>query len=114
MRAAPDFRAIAPEIRALPHPHSGMQVYATVFADFFVNEPIRPGSGTVVPASQAQEETQMDFGLGLLTFGTLGFVVAFGYLSVRSMQKLKDSGAPKSSLSRDGIEERRLAATRNA
>jgi hypothetical protein len=56
----------------------------------------------------------MDFGLGLLTFGTLGFVVAFGYLSVRSMQKLKDSGAPKSSLSRDGIEERRLAAAREA
>jgi hypothetical protein len=65
-------------------------------------------------ALKAQEETRMDFGLGLLTFGTLGFAVAFGYLSVRSMEKLKNSGAPKSSLSRDGIEERRLAAARKA
>jgi hypothetical protein len=54
----------------------------------------------------------MDFGLGLLTFGTLGFVLAFAYLSIRSMEKLKKSGGPKSSLSRDGIEERRLAALR--
>jgi hypothetical protein len=60
----------------------------------------------------AQEETQMDFGLGLLTFGTFGFVVAFGYLSLRATQKLKDSGAPKSSLSRDGMEERALTARR--
>lgn len=52
----------------------------------------------------------MDFGIGLLTFGTLGFVLAFGYL--RSMQKLKQSGAPISSLPRNGIEERRLAARR--
>lgn len=56
----------------------------------------------------------MDFGIGLLTFGTLGFGVAFGYLSVRSMEKLRKSNPPKSSLSRDGIEERRLAAARNA
>lgn len=56
----------------------------------------------------------MDFGLGLLTFGTLGFGVIFGYLSTRSMEKLKNSGAPKSSLSRDGIEERRLAAASKA
>jgi hypothetical protein len=56
----------------------------------------------------------MELGLGLLTFGTLGFGVAFGYLSVRATEKLKDSGAPKSSLSRDGIEERRLAAARKA
>jgi hypothetical protein len=56
----------------------------------------------------------MDFGLGLLTFGTLGFGLAFAYLSIRSMEKLKNSGAPKSSLSRDGIEERRLTAARKA
>lgn len=55
----------------------------------------------------------MDFGLGLLTFGTLGFGVVFGYLSVRATEKLKNSGAPKSSLSRDGIEER-LAAAKKA
>lgn len=56
----------------------------------------------------------MDFGLGLLTFGTFGFVIAFGYLSLRATQKLKDTGAPKSSLSRDGMEERRLADARRA
>lgn len=53
----------------------------------------------------------MDFGLGLLTFGTLGFGLAFAYLSIRSIEKLRKEGGPKSSLSRDGIEERRLAAT---
>lgn len=52
----------------------------------------------------------MDFGLGLLTFGTLGFGVVFGYLNARAMEKRRGSDAPKSSLSRDGIEERRAAA----
>ncbi len=56
----------------------------------------------------------MDFGIGLLTFGTLGFGVAFAYLSVRSMEKLRKSNAPKSWLSRDGIEERRLTEARRA
>lgn len=51
----------------------------------------------------------MDFGLGILTFGTLGFVAVFGYLSARATEKHRQSGAPKSSLSKDGIEER-LAA----
>lgn len=49
----------------------------------------------------------MDFGLGLLTFGTLGFAVAFGYLSVRATEKLKtEPGHRKSALSRDGREQR--------
>jgi hypothetical protein len=91
-----------------------MPMHATDFAKFFSKREIRQRSCRVSIASTAQEETRMDFGLGLLTFGTLGFVVAFGYLSVRSMEKLKDSGAPKSSLSSDGIEERRLAAARKA
>ena len=51
----------------------------------------------------------MDFGLGILTFGTLGFAVAFGYISQRATEKYRDSNAPKSALSRDGVEER-LAA----
>ncbi len=55
----------------------------------------------------------MEFGLGLLTFGTLGFGVVFGYLSVRATEKLRNSDAPKSSLSRDGIEERLAAAAAN-
>jgi hypothetical protein len=48
----------------------------------------------------------MDFGLGILTFGTLGFVLVFAYLNIRATEKLRNSNAPKSSLSRDGIEER--------
>ena len=52
----------------------------------------------------------MDFGLGLLTFGTLGFGVVFGYLNARATEKRRGSNAPKSSLSRDGIEERIAAA----
>lgn len=48
----------------------------------------------------------MSTGLGILTFGTLGFVLAFAYVSIRAIEKHKASGAPKSSLSRDGIAER--------
>jgi hypothetical protein len=54
----------------------------------------------------------MDFGLGMLTFGTLGFVLVFAYANMRATQKLRESDTPKSSLSRDGIEER-LAAAKN-
>lgn len=52
----------------------------------------------------------MDFALGLLTFGTLGFVGAFAYIGARAAEK---RNGPKSSLSRDGIQER-LAARRAA
>ena len=48
----------------------------------------------------------MTYGLGILTFGTLGFVLASAYVSIRALEKHKASGAPKSSLSRDGIAER--------
>ncbi|WP_425039365.1 hypothetical protein [Primorskyibacter sp. S187A] len=48
----------------------------------------------------------MDFGLGILTFGTLGFVAIFGYISARETKKLRENGAPKSTLSRDGAAER--------
>lgn len=51
----------------------------------------------------------MDFGLGLLTFGTLGFVSIFAYLSARAAEKYRDADTPKSALSEDGIAER-LAA----
>ena len=53
----------------------------------------------------------MDFGLGILTFGTLGFGVAFGYISARVTEKHRQSGAPKSSLSEDGIAERLARAS---
>lgn len=53
--------------------------------------------------------TTMDFGLGLLTFGTLGFVSIFAYLSARAAEKYRDADTPKSALSEDGIAER-LAA----
>lgn len=51
----------------------------------------------------------MDFGLGILTFGTLGFVAVFGFLSARATEKYRQSDTPKSALSEDGIAER-LAA----
>ena len=53
----------------------------------------------------------MDFGLGILTFGTLGFVVAFGYISARVTEQHRKSGAPKSSLSVDGMAERAAKVT---
>ena len=56
----------------------------------------------------------MDFGLGILTFGTLGFVVAFGYISARATEKYRKSNPPKSALSRDGIEERMQKAAKTA
>ena len=46
----------------------------------------------------------MDFALGILTFGTLGFVVAFGYISARVTEKTRGQG-PKSTLSADGARE---------
>jgi len=52
----------------------------------------------------------MDFGLGILTFGTLSFVAVFGFLSARATEKLRKSNPPKSALSRDGAAERRAAA----
>lgn len=45
-----------------------------------------------------------------LMLGHIGFVVAFAYLSIRGLKQLKDAGAPKSSLSRDGTEDRKRAA----
>ncbi|WP_372891295.1 hypothetical protein [Rhodosalinus sp.] len=49
----------------------------------------------------------------ILCLGTLGFVAAFGYISVRATEKqMRDGNHRKSSLSRDGVEERlRRAAT---
>lgn len=46
----------------------------------------------------------MDFALGLLTFGTLGFVAAFAYISARVTEKTRGKG-PKSTLSADGARE---------
>lgn len=43
----------------------------------------------------------MDFGLGILTFGTLGFVCAFAYLSARATEKRRQMNLPKSTLAAD-------------
>jgi len=48
--------------------------------------------------------------IGILALGTLASVGAFAYLSVRAVEKLRDSDGPRSALSRDGIEERLRAA----
>ena len=44
--------------------------------------------------------------IGILAIGTLSGVMAFAYLSIRGLEKMKDSDAPKSALSRDGAEQR--------
>jgi hypothetical protein len=56
----------------------------------------------------------MDFGLGILTFGTLSLSLLVPYLTIRGLQKMKDEGAPKSALSRDGAAERMAAAVTSA
>lgn len=43
--------------------------------------------------------------VAVLSLGTLGAVLAFAYTSMRAMEK-RAPGAPKSTLSRDGAEER--------
>jgi len=48
--------------------------------------------------------------VGVLIFGKLGFILVFAYLSIRGVEKLKKSEAPKSALSRDGVAERLRAA----
>ncbi|MFN4158216.1 MAG: hypothetical protein ACK4GO_07420 [Gemmobacter sp.] len=47
----------------------------------------------------------MDNALGFLTFGTLGFVVVFGYISARVAERKAREGGPKSALSSDGARE---------
>jgi hypothetical protein len=42
----------------------------------------------------------MDGAIGFLTFGTLGFVAAFAYLSARATEKRRLEGGPKSALAR--------------
>lgn len=53
----------------------------------------------------------MEIGGLILNFGTLGFVVAFGYISARATEKYRQSNPPKSALSRDGMQERMRAQT---
>jgi acyl-coenzyme A synthetase/AMP-(fatty) acid ligase len=53
----------------------------------------------------------MDIALGILTFGTIGFVMVFAYLQSRAMEERMKQGGPKSTLSKDGAAER-LAAIR--
>ncbi len=53
----------------------------------------------------------MEF-VGILAFGTLGFGVGFGYLSVRDIERLRDKDESESVVSRDEIAERLSAAAR--
>ena len=43
----------------------------------------------------------MDFGLGIMTFSTLGFMAAFGYLGARATQKMRAEGKTRSTLAVD-------------
>lgn len=56
----------------------------------------------------------MDVAIGFLTFGTLGFVAVFGYLSARAMEDLRNNPQPKSALSKDGMAERKAQTSRAA
>lgn len=56
----------------------------------------------------------MDIAIGFLTFGTLGFVSAFAYISARVAEKQRTAGGPKSLLSKDGAAEYRARNTRSA
>jgi hypothetical protein len=70
-----------------------------------------PGAGLRIPHVNTTWETPiMETIAPVLALGTLGFVAAFAYVSAREMDKRRQSGAPKSSLSRDGMAER-IAAT---
>jgi len=51
--------------------------------------------------------------VGTLMFGTLGFVAVLAYVEMRATEKMRDGDHPKSSLSRDGIEERLRARAGN-
>lgn len=44
--------------------------------------------------------------VAVLSLGTIGAVMAFAYISIRAMEKARTEGMPKSTLSRDGAEER--------
>ena len=44
--------------------------------------------------------------VAVLSLGTIGAVMAFAYISIRAMEKARAEGMPKSTLSRDGAEER--------
>jgi hypothetical protein len=56
----------------------------------------------------------MDSALGFLTFGTLGFVLVFAYVSARVAEKRARDGGEKSALSRDGKVEYLAAQTPRA
>ncbi|MEM9754879.1 MAG: hypothetical protein AAF914_02740 [Pseudomonadota bacterium] len=43
----------------------------------------------------------MEIGFEILMFGTLGFAVAFGYISARATQKYRLTNPPRSALARD-------------
>ncbi|SHM06109.1 hypothetical protein SAMN05443432_104283 [Roseovarius litoreus] len=50
--------------------------------------------------------------VAILALGTMGFVAAFAFLSVRAIEELRNSDTPKSALSRDGAQERLKVAAR--
>lgn len=63
---------------------------------------IQPNSGVVTDVSQPTlGDDDMDFGLGILTFGTLGFAAVFGYLSARATENRRHMNLPKSTLAAD-------------
>ncbi len=54
----------------------------------------------------------MDFGLGLLTFGTLGFAIAFAYANIRAIERRREQDSPKSTLAADAPNSRKAVPAR--
>jgi hypothetical protein len=48
-----------------------------------------------------REERHMDSAIGFLTFGTLGFVLAFAYISARAAEKQLNDTRARKALERD-------------
>lgn len=52
----------------------------------------------------------MDFGLGILTFGTIGGVGLLAYFGAKQTAERRKAGGPKSSLAADGPKTAAIAA----
>jgi hypothetical protein len=79
-----------------------------LISDIFV---IPQSNAAAVRTPFITKEVDMEI-VAILALGTMGFVAAFAYLSVRAIEELRNSDAPKSALSRDGAQDRLKAAAR--
>jgi hypothetical protein len=71
----------------LPATKAGMRLYAIENTQFFSprSDPFRAAPRN--PFKANTREHIMEIGLGILTFGTLGFVLAFAYINKRVTER---------------------------